>query len=307
MADVVELINLSKDFAGYTAVDDLSFSVAEGEVMGFVGPNGAGKTTTLRMLLGLANPTGGDARILGTSIRDNKSYLNNVGYLPDVPAFYGWMTARDFMKFSGELFGIDSIFLKSRTDELLELVGLGGEKKKIRSFSRGMKQRLGLAQALINDPKVVFLDEPTSALDPIGRKDMLETIDKIKDHSTVFFSTHILSDVERVCSKVAILNKGKLVAYNDLTALKEQYGVSKYQITFSEVNSRLIENFKISDLITSSKIEGHNFMITVSDAIQAATEIPRIAVECNVGIMSMSHTEPNLEDIFIKLVNGDGN
>jgi ABC-2 type transport system ATP-binding protein len=307
MSNAVELFNLTKDFNNVKAVDNLCFCVSESEVLGFVGPNGAGKTTTLRMLLGLAKPTAGDAIILGNSIKNNNTYLNQLGYLPDVPAFYGWMTARDFMKFVGNLFNLETRLLKSRTEELLELVGLHKENKKIKAYSRGMKQRLGLAQALINKPKVLFLDEPTSALDPIGRKEMLDTIEKIKDYSTVFFSTHILSDVERVCSKIAILSNGKLIAFSDLTSLKEKYGVNKYQITFSEINNCLIEKFNNSKLITDCLIESNKFTITVNDYIKASFEIPLIAVESNVGIISMVHTEPNLEDIFVKMVDDDGN
>lgn len=304
---VVQLIDLTKDFGKFKAVESLNLTIDTGEVLGFVGPNGAGKTTTLRMLLGLAKPTGGDAIILGSSIRKDKNYLENVGYLPDVPAFYGWMKAPEFLRFCGEIFKIEPRKLKSKIEDLLELVGLKGEKKHISSFSRGMKQRLGLAQALINDPKVVFLDEPTSALDPIGRKEMLDTIEQIKERSTVFFSTHILSDVERVCSKVAILNNGKLIAYNDLTAMKAEYGEAVYVVNFSEINQSVTNEIRNSNIFSSVNINGNCISLGVKDSTAACKEIPRIAVNCNVGIVSMVHSEPKLEDIFIKLVGKNGN
>ena len=220
----VEIEKLTKKFGAVAAVYNLTLHVPKGTVFGFLGPNGAGKTTTLRILLGLAAPTAGEVRILGKNIREDRSYLRRVGFLPDVPVFYNWMTAREYLRFTGELFGLEPAPLSRKIEELLELVGLQKEKKRIGGFSRGMKQRLGLAQALVNDPEIVFLDEPTSALDPIGRKEVLDSINAFKDRVTVFFSSHILADVERVCSRAAIIDRVELVTEGSIAELRQKYG-----------------------------------------------------------------------------------
>ena len=214
----IEIVNLTKDYlVGFwrkkpvRALDALSLSVAEGEIFGFLGPNGAGKTTTLKLLMGLIYPTSGSARILGRPI-DDVSLHREIGYLPEHPYFYDYLTAQEFMDYCAQLFGFSPADRRRRVTVLLERVGLAeAADVQLRRYSKGMLQRAGIAQALLNDPRVVFLDEPMSGLDPIGRREVRDIILELRDQGkTVFFSTHILPDIEMVCDRVAILNKGRL-------------------------------------------------------------------------------------------------
>jgi ABC-2 type transport system ATP-binding protein len=224
-APAIEIRSLAKVYGTTRALDGVDLAVPEGSVYGFLGPNGAGKTTTLRILAGLARPTSGAARVLG---RDVVAATNEVraliGFLPDVPGFYPWMTAREFLELAGGLFGLTGRVLRERVDALLELAGLQGVDARIGGYSRGMRQRLGVAQALINAPRLLMLDEPTSALDPIGRREVLDMVSTLAGRTTVFFSTHILSDVERVCDRVAILDRGRVVAQAGIDELKTRHG-----------------------------------------------------------------------------------
>lgn len=302
----VEIKNLTKKFGSFTAVNNLSLCVPEGKVFGFLGPNGAGKTTTLRILMGLATPTAGEVRVFGEYIVKSRSYLRRVGYLPDVPAFYNWMTAREYMRFTGDLFGLEPGCLGKKIEELLELVDLHKEKKRIGGFSRGMKQRLGLAQALVNDPELVFLDEPTSALDPIGRKDVLERINAFKERVTVFFSTHILADVERVCDRAAIINHGELVIEGGITELRQKYGGHTIELEVTDVPEKLFQKLKKSPWCQRLKTQGNLITFGVTDKEIAGKSLPPLLAEAGVGIIRMESREPDLEEIFLKLVKKDG-
>src|SRR5450756_1465836 len=213
MSTAIRTTGLTKVFGEKRALDSVDLVVEEGSVFGFLGPNGAGKTTALHMLTGLARPTSGSVQILGHDIASAGNAVRaEIGFLPDVPGFYEWMTAEEFLRFAGGLFGIGRRVLDERLGMLLDLAGLGDVKTKSGGYSRGMRQRLGVAQALINAPKLLLLDEPTSALDPMGRKDVLDMLTTLRGRTTVFFSTHILADVERVCDTVAILDLGRVVA-----------------------------------------------------------------------------------------------
>jgi ABC-2 type transport system ATP-binding protein len=215
---VIEIENLTKDF--YTgfwvkrpirALDNLSLQVRKGEIFGFLGPNGAGKSTTLKILMNLLRPTSGTARILGKSV-ETVSMHQAIGYLPENPYFYDYLTPEELLTYAGRLFGLRPPDLTRRVGALLQSVGLAETRKlQLRRFSKGMVQRIGIAQAIINDPEVVFLDEPMSGLDPLGRMDVRKIIISLKSRGvTVFFSSHILPDVEAICDTVAILNRGKL-------------------------------------------------------------------------------------------------
>lgn len=216
----IELTDLHKQLGATAALDGLTLTVPEGSVFGFLGPNGSGKTTTLRILAGLARPTAGEARLLGRTLPHAGSNAF-IGYLPDVPAFYPWMTAEQYLHFTGHLFGLAGEALEERLASLLDLAGLDGVHTRIGGYSRGMRQRLGVAQALINAPRLLLLDEPTSALDPIGRREVLDMIASLRGRTTVFFSTHILGDVERVCDTVAIIAHGRVVEQAGIDGLRE--------------------------------------------------------------------------------------
>ncbi len=216
---------LTKDYAvgfwrkrPYRALDRLSIEVAPGEVFGFLGPNGAGKTTTLKLLMQLVFPTGGRAEILGRPLGD-LSVKRRIGYLPENPYFYDYLTAEELLTYFASLFGYTPVECRARASRLLDEVGIGGERRlQLRKFSKGMLQRVGIAQALINDPELVIFDEPMSGLDPLGRREVRALILALRDRGcTVFFSSHVLSDAEALCSRVAILAKGRLVAAGRLT------------------------------------------------------------------------------------------
>ncbi len=222
----IEIQNLRKVFRlglrlkKVEAVRGISFTVPKGAVFGFLGPNGAGKTTTIKMLTGLIHPTSGNARLLDEAI-GTSSIRMKLGYLPEHPYFYDYLTGFETLMFYGGLFGIDRKTLRNRAHELLERVGLTEAKdRRVRKYSKGMTQRMGIAQALINDPELVILDEPLSGLDPIGRKDVREILVELKQAGkTIFFSSHILADIEMICDEVAIINKGNLIESGSISAL----------------------------------------------------------------------------------------
>src|SRR4029077_8961407 len=218
---------LTKDYAvgfwrkrPYRALDRLTLDVGAGEVFGFLGPNGAGKTTTLKLLMQLVYPTGGGAEILGRPLGD-LSVKQRIGYLPENPYFYDHLTAEELLVYFASLFGIRGAERRARASRLLDEVGIGGERRlQLRKFSKGMLQRVGIAQALVNDPELVIFDEPMSGLDPLGRRDVRALILQLRDRGcTVFFSSHVLSDAEALCGRVAILAKGRLIASGRLTEM----------------------------------------------------------------------------------------
>lgn len=223
--NVLSIQNLSKSFGKRKIIDNLNMSVPEGSVFGFIGQNGAGKTTTMKMILGLLRPDQGEIRVCGEPVRFGQTKTNqSIGYLPDVPEFYNYMTPFQYLTLCGEIIGMTDAEIRQRGRELLSLAGLEGVKTKIGGFSRGMKQRLGIAQALLARPKLLICDEPTSALDPAGRKEILDILRKISADTTVLFSTHILSDVERVCDHAALLSRGTIAAGGALAEIKALRG-----------------------------------------------------------------------------------
>ncbi len=296
--NVIETHNLCKYYGNKKALDDLNLEVPKGTIFGYLGPNGAGKTTTIRILLNLAKPTKGSALVLGENIARSRKYLRSIGYLPDVPNFYNYFTAKEYLEILSEIIGVD----KKRVDEVLEIVDLKNEKKRIGAFSRGMKQRLGIAQALLPDPKLLILDEPTSALDPQGRKEILDLILSLRGEKTVFFSTHILSDVERVCDRVGILKEGKLLLNDALENIKKKFSRRVIKL---EVDSpcRIIEKIKKEDFVEGVLVENQNsLMIKVRDLQKAQKKIPQIVVQEDLSIVHFEVLEPTLEDIFFEVI-----
>lgn len=298
---VIRTEGLCKNFGNKKALKDLNLDVPEGVIFGYLGPNGAGKTTTIRVLLNLARPISGTAYVLGEDIRKSRNYLKRIGFLPDVPNFYNFFTAREFLSFIADISEIDNP--KKRIEEVLELVGLKNERGRIGGYSRGMKQRLGLAQALLPDPKLIILDEPTSSLDPQGRKEILDLIKSFKGDKTVFFSTHILSDVERICDRIAILKEGKLLIEDSLENIKKRYSRHRIIIETSNVE-RLIERVKGFVQVKSIERRNNNGVILeVSDILPIQIEIPKIIVEENLLLERWEVLEPSLEDIFLEVTN----
>lgn len=296
----IEAAGLRKVYGGKAAVEHLSLEVAGGEVFGFLGPNGAGKTTTVKMLLGLAYPTSGIARILGRPLGDLETKAK-IGFLPELFRFHDWMTGQEFLRFHGRLYGMDPADLERRIPEVLELVGLlGREKERIRGYSKGMQQRIGLAQAILNRPKLVFLDEPTSALDPIGRREVREIIRHLKEGgTTVFLNSHLLSEVELTCDRVAIVNKGQVVRSGTLDELLSAR--LEVEIRLDALGSELLH--ELSTIGRLVRTVGP----TVYLEVPAEESLPKIAeavVRSGARLYALRPERVSLEDLFVQLVEG---
>ncbi|AKM82625.1 TPA: ABC transporter ATP-binding protein [Candidatus Berkelbacteria bacterium] len=302
----IKIENLSKVFGDFKALDDLSFEVSENCVFGFLGPNGAGKTTTIRMLVGLSRPTSGRIFIDGEEVVFGKTMVNNkFGYLPEQPAFYGWMTGEEYLSFIADLFLIKD--KETEIKRVLTLVKLTDAKsRRIAGYSNGMKQRLGIAQALINKPKVLILDEPVSALDPIGRKEVLEILLDLKKDHTIFLSTHILSDVDRICDDVAILDHGKLITVAKLSELKNEYAAPVLEIEFDEDPKGVAEELRKEKWVQKVEQQGEIIRVWLKDEAVIDKNLPLKAVsKFNYGIVHYGMLQLQTEDLFMNLVGED--
>jgi ABC-2 type transport system ATP-binding protein len=305
MTQAIEMAGLTKVYGETRALDGVDLVVPVGSIFGFLGPNGAGKTTTLRILTGLARPTGGSAAVFGQDVTGASNATRRViGFLPDVPGFYPWMTAEEFLLFSGRLFGIDERTLRSRVESLLELSGLSGMATRVGGYSRGMRQRLGVAQALINAPKLLMLDEPTSALDPMGRKDVLDMILALRGKTTVFFSTHILTDVERICDRVAILDRGRVVREAAIDELTPQTSSVRLLVEVGEGAEALHAALVAEPWVLECGLDGAVVSCRPSDAPLAQRRIPALVSELGLPLVRFTAEEPSLEDVFVELVGG---
>jgi ABC-2 type transport system ATP-binding protein len=285
-----------------TAVDQLSLDVRRGEVFGFLGPNGAGKTTTIKMLMGLIYPTSGQARIFGHPVGDPAAKAK-LGFLPESPYFYDYLTSREFLNFYGHLFGLWGGSLDKRVDELLELVGMSHAKElQLRKFSKGMLQRVGIAQALINDPELVVLDEPMSGLDPIGRKEVRDLIFRLKESGkTVMFSSHILHDAELLCDRVAMIMKGRLVACGQVSELIEQGTTHEVEMVIDRLSLEGLEHLRV--LATKVMVNGERVMVVLGSQRQVdeALDVIRAA---HAKLVSLTPHKASLEDLFIREAKG---
>jgi len=301
----ISVKNLTKKFKSFTAVNDLSFEIEKNHVVGFLGPNGAGKTTTLRMLVGLSKPTKGNMEIAGLPIIFGKSQANKkIGYLPELPSMYGWMSGYEYLEFIADIFKFKKYEKKAKITDLLKLVDLtDARNKRISTYSGGMKQRLGIAQALLNDPEVIILDEPVSALDPMGRKEVLEVIEKLKNTRTVLFSTHILSDVDRICDDVVIINDGKLVVAAPLSELKSKYASPILEVEFLSDPKMILDMLKHQNWVKKVESSGNKLRIWLFDNNAVETNIPMdFLLRQKIGILKYGLTLPETEDVFIGLL-----
>jgi ABC-2 type transport system ATP-binding protein len=297
----IKIDHLSKDYrSGFLlrrvrVLDDLSLEVREGEVFGFLGPNGAGKTTTLKILMGLVYPSEGNACIWGES-STRVSVRRDVGYLPESPYFYDYLTGRELMAFYAKLYGMSDP--KERIESLMQLVGLGeAAHLQLRKYSKGMLQRIGLAQALVHDPPLVILDEPMSGLDPIGRKEIRDILFRLKDRGkTVFFSTHILSDAEAICDRVGIIARGKLRSVGALSELVS-VKVHTYEVTFKKVGKDGLEKARV---LCSRLVEKENEVFAWAEneeKLQALVDL----IRSDGGILlSLAPRKETLEDVFMQ-------
>lgn len=307
---MLKVVNLTKRYGTLEVLKGISFEIKKGSIYGFLGPNGAGKSTTMNILSGLIDFNGGEI-YLGKQdfVKNKRKLLKRVGYLPQSPVFYGYMTAVEYLTFIGELGGMEGEKKKNRIMELLEVVKLSeSANRRIGTYSGGMKQRLGLAAALFNSPEFVFLDEPTSALDPEGRMEVLEFIRGLKKSgTTVFFSTHILNDIERVCDEVSILSEGKILVSDNLENLKKKYIQPIYDIEFEDDTRELENRFKSVPWIQKTVTKKNKAAVYVSDMDRAKRELLGLIARESNPVISFNLRRSNLEDIFIRLVNNDEN
>lgn len=301
----IKVSNLTKKFKSFSAVANISFEVQENRVMGFLGPNGAGKTTTIRMIAGLSKPTTGEIEIDGKKVVFGDSTINKLfGYLPEQPAFYGWMSGEEYLNFVADTFGLSASEKDKKVRELLKLVGLAeAKKKKVATYSNGMKQRLGIAQALVNDPKVLIMDEPVSALDPIGRREVLNIVEDLKKNMTIFLSTHILADVDRICDDVAIINKGKIVTVSSLSLLKEKYAKEILEVEFNADPEKLMPELRKQAWISRFEKNGNHLKIWLKDDKAMQTNQPlKFFGNTEIGILKYGLNLPEIEDLFVDLI-----
>lgn len=309
METIIEIENLSKDYEkGFwvkkkiRALDSLTLNVESGQIFGFLGGNGAGKTTTIKILMSLIFPTTGSAKILGKDI-SNVKMRTRIGYCPENPYFYDYLKASELMNYFGELFGLDAARRKQKTEELLTKVGLEEKdwNRQLRKFSKGMLQRVGIAQALINEPEIVFLDEPMSGLDPIGRREIRELIAELREKGvTVFMSTHILSDIEALCDNVAILRGGRLAATGKLDDLLNDAGQQQsFEINVKGVSAESLEAdlANIAGATISSKASGANIQVLEETDIDKVLQMTR---EKGGRLVSVQPVKQSLEELFVK-------
>jgi ABC-2 type transport system ATP-binding protein len=316
---IISTENLTKSYGKRAVVSNLNLAIPRGSICGFLGANGAGKSTTIKLLLGLVQPTSGVGTVFGKNIvTDSVAIRERVGFLAQSPSFYGYLTARETLQFVASFFFTGSkTAIAARIEELIDLVGLNGKADRpVKGFSGGEKQRLGIAQAAINDPELIVLDEPASALDPLGRRDVLKILESFRDRSTVFYSTHILDDVQRVSDRVVILERGRLIAQGRIEELLAGDSNLFYLTVRGDgatVKNRLLSIPWIKKIEVETGIPDltnnrtTKLKIYVSDARAAETELLRLAIKDEQTIVThFERSTRNLEDIFVNLV-GSGN
>jgi ABC-2 type transport system ATP-binding protein len=298
---------LTKDFSigfwrprPYRALDNLDLDIAAGETFGFLGPNGAGKTTTFKLLMQLIYPTSGRAEILGRPVGD-VSVKRRIGYLPESPYFYDYLTAEELLTYFASLFGYAPADRRRRVSALLDEVGIAGERRlQLRKFSKGMLQRVGIAQALINDPEVVFLDEPMAGLDPLGRREVRQMILKLRDKgSAVFFSSHVLSDAEALCSRVAILAGGKLVASGRMTEL-QAFQVRAWELVLANVSASSLERHR-ARIQRVTRVGDQRYSLELPLEPRPDLLLRDLQAE-GAQLISLNPVRDTLEDFFVKKV-----
>jgi len=293
--------NLRKEFGNQAAVKGLTLQVEQGEVFGFLGPNGAGKTTSIKMLLGLVTPTSGTGLLLGAPL-GNCGSLARIGFLPEHFRFQEWLTANEFLELHGELLGMTLSGLKLRRDELLERVGLTEFRhKQLRTFSKGMLQRIGLAQALMNHPALVFLDEPTSGLDPVGRRLVRDIIHELRDEGTsVFLNSHLLSEIEVTCNRVAFIRHGEVIRVMEMSALDKN--LSMLTIRAAGLDSDIVTG--LNQWGDDIRMDGELLTMTIRSEADLP-EINRYLVAHDVQVYALTPNRLSLEEIFIETLGKD--
>lgn len=295
---IIDIRAVTKKYASVTALRSVSLSISEHTVFGLLGPNGAGKTTLIRLLTNLMKPTSGEIYIEGNPV--SRQTAQQVGYLAQMPTYYRWMSAYELLEFSGKLYGMSASQRKERIPQMLELCGLSAAtQRKIGEFSGGMRQRLGIAQAILHEPKAVFLDEPASALDPQGRKEVLSLIDALRAHTTVLMSSHILDDVQRVCDEVAIINHGGIVLQERMDTLLETHAQSLVRCQFASEEDAI----EAAQLLHRHDIgvtqEYQKLMLPAALYEEKQQEILSLIAANQWQLKGLSYQKATLEDVFL--------
>lgn len=297
--NILTVEHISKSFGKHIILDDLNFSVKEHTIYGFIGQNGAGKTTTMKMILGLLPIDKGMITVHGEKVHFGENQTNQyIGYLSDVPEFYGYMTPIEYLKLCGEISGMDGHEIYKKSYELLNLVGLKNVEKRIQGFSRGMKQRLGIAQALLNSPQLLICDEPTSALDPVGRKEILDILLSVKEQTTVLFSTHILSDVERICDEIALLHKGQIALQGTMEDVKKMQNGHGFEIEFFHAKDAcfVAQNISGGQMITQTRL------VYSHQSEKEMLFMMSFLSNQNIPIQKIEMCEAHLENLFMEVI-----
>ncbi len=310
---VIETHNLSKTYKKIQALKSLDLKVAQHSIFGFLGPNGAGKTTTIKLLLGLTRPTGGKGSLFGYDIqRQSVEIRRRVGYLAQDPRYYESMTARDTLRFTmGFFFKGPKNKIEERVEETIELVGLADKADRpIRGFSGGERQRLGIAQAQVNYPDLLILDEPAASLDPMGRHDVLEVMERLRKYTTIFYSTHILDDVQRVSDTVCILNHGELVAQAPIQELLTGSGKVMYRLQTRGDVQQIRSLITVQPWVSSVQVEQSDgkveWLVNISDVTLAEKQLLSLVMSVpGVNVTSFGQSKLDLEEVFMKLVGGN--
>ena len=310
---VIQTYGLTKTYQEANALQNLNLQVPQNSICGFLGPNGAGKSTTIKLLLGLTRPTKGRAEVFGMdSVRDSVAIRQRVGYLAQDPRYYDHMTAREILRFTARFFySGPSGMIEERIKETLELVGIADKADRpIKGFSGGERQRLDIAQAQINYPDLIILDEPAASLDPMGRRDVLEVMERLRKHTTIFYSTHILDDVQRVSDTVVIMNHGQLVAHAPI----EELMAGKDGIMYSLIvkgdgqssKTRLAQQAWVTSVTTKSSNGSTALQVNVTDAGAAEAQLLRLLLaDAGTTITEFGRKKYNLEEVFLGIVEGD--
>jgi ABC-2 type transport system ATP-binding protein len=299
---------LTKRFGSVLALDSLDLDIPRGSVFGLLGPNGAGKTTTIRILTGLARASGGSATVAGVDVSDDRPEVRRrLGYLDQDPRFYGWMKGRELLELVGRLAGLAGAELRGRVSGTLERTGLAeAGNRRISTYSGGMRQRLGIAQAVLHEPELLILDEPVSSLDPEGRRDLLALIENLSGSATVVVSTHVLADVERICDRVAILDRGRLVTEGPLADLLAAHARPIFRLVPAlgqdGAVSALAEQLRGAPWTKAVDVAAGAVRVDVTDAAAASREILPLVVSSGVALTSFEQAQPTLEDVFLELV-----
>ncbi|PER67553.1 ABC transporter ATP-binding protein [Priestia megaterium] len=296
----LEIINVTKSFKEKIAVNNFSLELKSGECVGLIGPNGAGKSTLIKMIVDMIDPNAGEVLLNGKKISKMKK---EIGYLPQYPNFFNWMTARETLTFMGQLSGVKKEVLTNSITEILTKVGLEAEgNSKVGTFSGGMKQRLGIAQALLHKPSLIVMDEPVSALDPIGRREVLNLIEEIKKDTTILLSTHILSDAEEICERFVIMKDGRKIEDTKITDLLNRNSENKLIVEITAKDRKWVDTIKKLPYVEDIEVVGLKVKVKVENIEENKALLLQNALEHKVDIVKFEMNNDTLEEIFLKLV-----